>query len=470
MSYNRQVGLSADNLDRIHHASMEILARSGIAFHCKEAVELFQKHGFKVSGNQVFFTEEEVFKALKTVPEEFTLTARNSANSRAVGRDNFVLAPTYGPPFVVEPDGRQRVGTLEDYLNFAKLNQSSDVADIMGFKYVSPDDIPAVDAYLQQLKISITMGDKPFMGSTDDPQAAIDTMDILKLVFGEKLQKHYAIGLINPLSPLAYAEDMAASIMTYARHNQPVIILNMILAGASGPIHLAGLLALLNAEILGGIVLSQLAGPGSPVVYGTTSCPIYMKTGTGTVGAPETMKVAAAVLQLARYYKIPCRTGGSLTDSLQPDGQAMAEGALSLLNAVRGGVNFVLHTLGMMGGYIGISAEKWIMDEELCRYVKELMRPIEVADTTLCVEEIINTGSGGSFLTSKETMKNCRKAFLPPVVFNKVDEAAWQKAGGQDLLARVSAEKMRRLNEYTAPPIEVDLVRELDKLIAARRR
>ena len=468
MLYDRQPALTEVDLNRIHQASMEILGRGGLVFHHDGALNLFKKHGFSVSGQKVFITEKDVAKALETAPERFLAESRNSEKSRWIGRDDYVLVPTYGPPFVVDADGRQRLGTLADYEMAVKLNQTSSAADVTGFKYVAPSDIPAVTAYLDMLKMSLTLTDKPILGSTDDEKAAQDTMDIMALLAGGKdrlREKHWAIGLINPLSPLAYAADMAGAIMTYAANRQPLIILNMILAGSSGPIQLPGMLALMNAELLGGLVLAQLAGPGTPVIYGTTSCPIYMKTGAAVVGNPETLQISAATMQLARFYKLPCRTGGSLTDSLMPDGQAMAEGALGAMNALRGGVNLVLHALGMIGGYIGLSFEKWIMDEELWQYAKVAAGAMAVTEETLNVEAVIKVGSGGSYLTRPETMKLCRKAFLGPTVFNKYDEAAWRKSGGQDLVAKCRVELSARCESYQKPDIDPALEKDLNVLI-----
>ncbi len=472
MTYDRQPALTETDLNQIHQASMAILDRSGVVFHHDGALELFKKNGFQISGQRVMMTESQVLKALESTPDRFLLTARNPERSRWIGGDDRVLVPTYGPPFVVEADGRQRAGTLADYERAVKLNQTSPVADVTGFKYVAPSDVPAATAYLDMLRMSLTLSDQPLMGSTDDEQASENTMDLMALIAGgkEKLrEKHLALGLINPLSPLAYADDMAGAIITYARHRQPLIILNMILAGSSGPIRLPGLLALMNAEILGGLVLAQLAGPGTPVIYGTTSCPIYMKTGAAVVGNPETLQISAATLALARFYKLPCRTGGSLTDSLTPDGQAMTEGALSALNAMRGGVHFVLHALGMMGGYIGLSFEKWIMDEELWQYVLTAMKPLEISPETLDVDGIVAVGGGGSYLTRPETMKLCRKAFLAPTVFNKYDEAGWRKAGGRDILARCQTELARRDAAYQKPAIDSGLEKDIETLIGRQK-
>lgn len=343
--YDRMQTLSQDELTRIHKASIKILNEIGVAFNEPETIEIFTNNGFKTDGKIVFFTEEDVYKALKTAPSRFKLTARNPEKSVFIGEDDWVFVPTYGAPFICELNGEQRPGTMQDYDNICKLVQTSKHINMNGFKHVEPGDVPTETAYLDMLFSNIILCDKPYMGSTDTRQAARDSIELAGLVFGgkEKLKKMpVMVGLINPLSPLQFADEMAGSIIEYSRYRQP-IILNMIMGGTSGPVQLPGLLALMNAEILAGLVLSQLVGPGTPVIYGTTSCPTNMKTGAATIGAPETYMINSATTQIARYYSLPCRTGGSLTDSLVPDAQALAEGALALSTSVRNGANFVLH-------------------------------------------------------------------------------------------------------------------------------
>lgn len=87
------------------------------------------------------------------------------------------------------------------------------------------------------------------------------------------------------------------------------------MTGASGPVTLAGVLALQNAEILTGIALSQLVREGAPVVYGSTSSAMDMKTGALSIGAPELSKNVNYTAQMARFYKLPSRSGGGLTDA-----------------------------------------------------------------------------------------------------------------------------------------------------------
>jgi trimethylamine--corrinoid protein Co-methyltransferase len=78
---------------------MHVLSNIGIIFHDAEALQIFKGNGFKVEGKKVFITEEQVMKALATVPTEFTIQARNPEKSVQLGGDHFALGPCWEPRF-----------------------------------------------------------------------------------------------------------------------------------------------------------------------------------------------------------------------------------------------------------------------------------------------------------------------------------------------------------------------------------
>ena len=472
--YDRMQTFSEQELSRLHDAAMAILSGTGVAFNDTEALEIFRANGFKVDGKTVFMDEKAVRAAVESAPARFKMTARNPAKSVHIGLDDWVFVPTYGPPFMITRTGEKRAGTMQDYDNFCKLVQTSAHIDMNGFKHVEPQDVPSATAYLDMLFSNILLCDKPFMGSTDNVQAARDTMEMAAMVFADGdrtklVDQHVGLGLINPLSPLQFSQEMAGGIVEYARCRQPMIILNMIMAGTSGPIGLPGLLALMNAEILAGLVLSQLVGPGTPVIYGTTSCPTDMRTGAACIGAPETVIINSATTQLARFYDLPCRTGGSLTDALVPDAQALAEGALTLSTSVRNGANFILHSCGMMGTYIGNNMEKWLIDEELCGMVRRMLTPIEITPESIDLDTIQAVGIGGTYLTQPSTLKNCRTAFYEKKAYCRDEHSRWQANGSKRVDETASEALLKRLAEYEKPPIDPGLETALADFITARK-
>jgi len=470
---DRMQTFSHADMNAIHRASMELLQSTGIAFNDPEAVEIFKKHGFRTDDRIVFFTESQVLGALKTAPSRFTVKARNPEKTVHIGGDDFVFAPGYGAPFIALPGGGQREATLADYDDFCKLVQTSRHINMNGFMMVEPSDVPSETAHLDMLFSSIVLCDKPFMGSPVSRQGARDCLEMAAIVWGgqDALAKQgpVTVSLINSLSPLQFSDEMAASLIELARGGQACVIASLIMAGSSGPVTLGGVLALQNAEILAGLTLAQLVQPGVPVVYGSTSSAMDMKTGGLSIGCPELSQMVSATAQMARFYNLPCRGGGGLTDSHVPDAQAAAESALALTTAVRNGVHFILHAAGILGSYIAMSYEKFLIDEEMCGYARKLIRPIDVSETALDVEMIRSVGIGGQYLTQPKTFRLCRSEFYLTDFMNRQNHAGWKGAGARRLDDAATDRLARRLAAFQKPDIAPDIEKGLMDFVNRRK-
>jgi trimethylamine--corrinoid protein Co-methyltransferase len=271
------------------------------------------------------------------------------------------------------------------------------------------------------------------------------------------------VSLCNSLSPLQFSEEMASSLVELVRGGQAVCVAALIMTGSSGPVTIPGVLALQNAEILAGITLAQLVRPGAPVIYGSTSSAMDMKSGSLSIGAPELSMFTSFTAQVARHYHLPCRSGGGLCDALVTDAQAGAESALALFNAINSGVNFVLHSAGILGGYISASFEKFILDEEVGAMVTRMVRPVEFNDETIDLAGIQKVGPGGHYLTQPKTFKLCRKEIYQTGLMNRQNVEAWQAGGARDLEKVASAKVQERLESFVAPDLSASLKKDLLK-------
>jgi len=469
--YDRMPCFSPYELTLIHDAAVEILSQTGLGFNSEPALALFRNHGFRIDGKRVLIPEAAILKALEQTPSGFTVRARNDRHSLTIDENAIVFAPTAGAPYVAGVNGELRPASYADYQTCCKLVQSSDQLDMTAFGMVQPMDLPPRTAHLEMLSASILLCDKPFMAAASSAEAVSDSMELAALVYGGReklLEQPVTVTIVNPKSPLQYSEEMAGLIMAMARFRQPVAITNMILAGSSGPVSLAGILALLNAEILGGIVLAQLAGPATPVIYGSISAPLDMKTAAAACGAPETLMLASATVQLARFYHLPCRTGGMLTDAHRPDAQALAESTLLLSGSVRSGSNFVLHACGQMGSFISLNFEKWLIDEEICRSIRCSLNPIRITPEAIDVETIKSVGMDGQYLTHPKTFEHYR-SLSQPVIFNRRTHSKWSAAGGK-AADQVAVEALgRRLENFVPPPIDEGLERAVIDYVTVRK-
>ena len=463
---------SRDEINLIHDASMEILSETGVKFNSPEALDLFRDNGFTVTNPRVFITEKEVMRALETVPSRFVVHARNPEYNVAIGEDDFVFLPTAGAPNVSDADGMRRPAVMEDYFTCCKLVQTSDQLDMNGYLTIQPNDVPSQIAHLDMMLANLTLCDKAFLAASTFRQAALDSLAMAALVWGgeDQLKKQPVMpAIVHAASPLKYSPEMAEIIIDMARLGQPLVITDMVLAGTSGPVSLPGLLAMANAEILSGIVLAQLAGPGTPVVYGSVSAPSDMRTVASAVGAPEAVVLASAVIQLARHYKIPCRTGGMLTNSHCLDSQAAAEGTLMMSTAVRNGANFILHACGQLGSYISMSFEKWIMDEEVCRTLRRVLKAMDINVESIDVDTIKSMGSDGNYLTHPTTFKHCRSLYQP-YLFTRDDYQTWATQGARRVADQTQSILEKRLEGYEKPPIDPGLEQELEEYVIRQKK
>jgi len=469
---DRMQVFTREELNKIHDASMEILADNGLKFNSSEALELFKTNGFKTDDSRVYIMEKDVRNALETVPSRFRLSARNPVYDVAIGEDNFVFLPTGGAPNVVTAAGEMRPATLKDYHTCCRLVQTSDQLNMNGILMVQPTDIPAQIAHLDMLFANMVLCDKAYVGASMSRQAAIDCLEMAAIAWGgkENLSRQPVMAtIVHSMSPLKYSAEEAESIIDMARWGQPLVITNMVMAGSSGPVSLPGLLALANAEILAGLVLAQLANPGIPVVYGSVSAPADMRTIISAVGAPEAVVLASAIIQMARFYKLPCRTGGMLTNAHCLDAQAAAEGTLMMTTVVRNGANFIYQACGQLGSYISMSFEKWLLDEEVCRTLRRMLTTMQISIESIDVDTIKNVGSDGNYLIHETTFKHCRNLYHPKL-FTRDDYPIWLKKGAKRV-SDVAAELLpKRLEEYDKPPIDEGLEQALCEFIKRRKK
>jgi trimethylamine--corrinoid protein Co-methyltransferase len=307
------------------------------------------------------------------------------------------------------------------------------------------------------------------MGSAMGAKSARDSIEMASMVFGSReqlVEKPYIISILGSLPPLKYDARMLGALMEYAQAGQAQLISCLAIAGATGPSTLAGNLALQNAEILAGIVLAQLVREGTPVVFAGASSIAEMRSGALSIGSPEMAMNTAATAQMGRYYNLPVRGGGAVCDAKLPDSQAAYESMMSLLMAQVSGINFVLHSAGILDSYNCMSYEKFIIDDEMCGMVKKIKRGYEVNPDTLAFDIIKEVGPGGHFLDKDHTFDHFRTEFYQPQLSNRDDFVSWQANGSPQSMETANNKYKEILGTYEAPELPADLDRDLLNFIA----
>ena len=455
--------ISPDLFPQIHESSLKILKETGVRFHHDEALSLFKKHGAEVDGHIVRFPKNLVEEKLKTVPSTFRWRARNDRHSVVVG-DGFLVQPIAGPVHIQDLDRGRRKGTLEDIANMQKIYQSEEVYDLVGMIACEPSDIRQEEKHLYLMYEILRNTDKPVNGFMTYGHHARAQLDMMEIAMGGKqiLQNNHCIAVsISATTPLTYTQEALETLFQYVKRNQIATIISLATAGTTAPLSLLGSVVVQNAEMLAGIVLTQLINPGNPAVYCPSATTANLMTGDYTTGTPEGMLINIGNLQIALdYYRFPTRSMPGCTDSKAVDYQAGYETMQNLMMGMLSGSHILNESVGVLDNILTCSYEKTIIDGELIARIKRIWEGIEGSDKDLSVDLIQEIGPGGTYLTHPVTLEHCRERWFPKISYWGAYED-WVQAGSEDVALRANKKYKQILRD--APPSLIDdaLDREL---------
>jgi len=469
--------LSEEGLIRIEATADRLLAEIGIELRDDhEAMRLYKTAGAEVTDVtddiwRVRFPPGMVREILKTAPAEFTQHARNPANNVQIGGRNVVFAPSYGSPFVMDLDRGRRYGTIEDFQNFVKLSQASPWLHHSGGTVCEPTDVPVNKRHLDMVYAHIRYSDRAYLGSITAPERAADSIELSRILFGADFvdQNCVVMGNFNTTSPLVLDGVTAAGIRTYAAANQGSIHLPFLLGGAVAPLTIAGMVAQGLAESMSSCALAQLVRPGAPTILASFFSSMSLKTGSPTFGTPEPAIGSLVMGQLARRLNMPLRCAGNFSTSKLPDGQAMQQSMMSMMSAIQGGANYVLHSAGFLDGLLSMSYEKHVMDTDMCGALHSYMDGMAVDDDSLAFEALAELGPGQHLFSTQHTLRHYETAYWDSGLDDNQPWETWDEQGGIDSAKRANARWKKILAEYQAPPIDPGTDEALRDFITRRK-
>jgi trimethylamine--corrinoid protein Co-methyltransferase len=467
--------LSGQEVERIHAASMEVLATVGVKVEWKTARELFRQAGADVDdgGQCVRIPEELVRWAVEQAPEQFTLYGSDPEFRLEIGGDHVCFAGLGTPTHIMDAStGERRPCTFDDVVRHIQLINACQYIHNSQMD-VWPNDIPMTTIHAEAIWAWAHHSRKPFGMGCYGYLPTLDMMRMMAIATGGKdelRRRPRFFSICSVGSPLQMIQMQLEGLLICADYGQPLAMSPEAIAGATAPVTLAGLLVQQNASILAHVALAQIFRPGAPVLYGTVSTIANMRLGTVALGAVETGLITAGAAQMARYYGLPCRSVGGATESKREDLHAGQERTATLLPAVLAGVNFITCG-GTLDSTLLESDALLVLDDELCGAALRLARGIEVSDDTLALDLIRQVGFSGNYLNQSHTARLFRQEHYLPGLLPREGYRAWEKAGSRSALD-FAQDRVREILAHHQPrQLDPALEQELDgyrQMVAGR--
>ena len=244
----------------------------------------------------------------------------------------------------------------------------------------------------------------------------------------------------------------------------------MPLSGFVAPVTLVGTLIQHTAETLSGIVISQLANPGTPVLYGGSPAIFDMRYETTPMGAIETMMIDCAYNEIGKYFGIPTQAYISLTDAKQLDVQAGLETAAGAALAALSGINNISGP-GMIDFESCISLEKLVIDNEICGMMLRMVKGIEPKEDFPSLPRFEELLKDEHLLISKHTRKYLKEEiFFPGHTINRANNARWTEEGSSTMQERAHGEVEKLINSYSPSSLNEETKKELTSIMETEAR
>lgn len=459
---------------KIIDESFLLLERIGVFIENEEAVKLLRGGGARIdtSSRRVFMPSTVIENALSSAPRSITLFNAAGDRSFIVGGEEIHFDPGSSALRLFDHTTQsERAPQTRDLIRFHSLVDHLDNFHFQSTGLISAD-VPEVVADCYRLFIALQYCSKPIVTGLFVVDGFKPMVEMLSAVRGgsEELRaRPLAIFDACPSPPLKWSNLTTQSLINCARAGIPSELVSMPLTGATAPVTLAGSLVQLTAENLAGVVITQLASPGAPVIFGGSPSCFDMHTALPPMGAIETMMLDAAYSQIGKALRLPTHAYIGLSDSKCVDAQAGLETGIGAILGALAGIN-VMSGGGMIDYESTQSFEKLVIDNDICGMAYRLVRGIEQRDEPLALELFSETNGEVDFLTHPHTLLWHALEQNYPQVINRDGYEGWVRTGKPSLADRASQQVTELLSENPSSHLPEDLRRHLKSMMESHGR
>ena len=432
--------LTLDQCQALHEASLEIMERIGLRFDDEEAVAMLKKAGAWVSDeNVVHMPQRLVDWALGVAPKTVLLYDQTGSNPLKLGWRKSHYGPVTDTLFVCDRlTDHRRLATLQDLIECTQVCHALPNIDFL-MSMFSVSDRPAHSVDVHQVRVLMEHSTKPVVFCNYSADTTRYVIALAQAIAGgpEHLRyRPFLVDYVNVSSPLVHNVDAIRRTFQSVDAGIPILYRpSLVTRGLTTPLTMASFVTLNNVGSLAGLVLTQLRREGAPFIReGGPAGTVDQRHMVGCYGRPEGRGFQADMGQL---YNLPTfgLAGGS--DSKLPDGQAVAEMALTLtLEALSG--NSLVHGIAALEGAKAASIELLVIADEIIGWLRAAVQGLEISQETLALDVIEEVGLENLYVSTEHTLRHCRDDWRP-ALFDCRRYDSWQQAGELSLIDRAKA-------------------------------
>ncbi len=388
--------LSDDQINIVDATSRRILEEQGLLCYNKNASEIFKSAGAKVTPENNYthikLNSEIIDKALSSAPSTVVLGARDESNRLILNADeprvrfgsgaetNIWLDVSFDKN--TNPVFERQPGSIEKLKKAAHLCENLDNLDFfIRCVNIQEDEINAKNKDVNKFVTSLNNITKHVQAGLTDVNALDDLINLSSLITGgrESFEKNPIISFITCVikSPLQVVDDTAEKLIEISKRKLPVVISSCPMGGATGPFDEFGMVALINAELLAGVILTQIVNPGTPVIYGAVPVRTRLDNLNDMYGAPEFVHYNMDCAQMARHYRLPCYSTAGVGDSSTPGIQSTVEKLMAYFTIPKAGAQYIHYAFGLLERTNVFCPEQAIMDNEHIGIAKNMLKEPE---------------------------------------------------------------------------------------------
>lgn len=463
--------LTDDGVKKISDESIGILEDVGVKVFHVGARKLLEEAGAKVDHqtNLVRIPADLTEQCLNKLPQEIVLAGRDPDRDivlESAKQNLYNRSMTGAEGWIDIKDGTYRKVVLSDVRDFAVLDDALENIHIATAPYYCD---PGLNLKARDVRLLEIMLENTSKHVLMQPYGGKNTEYMIKLGLAERgseegLRKRPRFTvMMSPVPPLTYHGNEIDVMLWAGKYGIPLEITSMPICGAAAPVTVAGGVLLTVAEHVAGVVISQLANPGAPVIFAPRTCILDMSSGSALEGTVENAMISAAETQVAKEgFGWVADMYGPTSDSLVRDGQSIVERTFNTMLSRYAGADILAGGGNYEHSYT-MDVVQLVIDNDIFGMTSRVMDGLEINDDTLGLDAIRRVGAGveRNYLTDPHTLKYFKTEYWKHKLITHCSRAALSPDGATDFDQRARERVRRILEEHKPAPLAESIVKEL---------